>query len=126
MVCNLKYLKTIEQMTCAAVCRALWAAIMNFFAKCHSWLPFSSSASLGSDARSQASCTTEYEGDVDHVPADYQKERHGERSVTPSDGHEMEMYTTDMEERDPRLPNPARVRWLKAYHRVKQIIRRVR
>lgn len=101
--------------------------IMNFFKACHSWVTFSrSSASIGSDARSQASCTTEYEGDMDHVPFNYIKPT-PERSRTPSDQdrHDMSGYPSDMELRDPRLPTPAKVRWLKAYHKVKQIIRRV-
>lgn len=102
--------------------------IMNFLKSCHSWVSFScSSASMGSDAHSQASCTTEYEGDMDHVPFDYIKPSF-ERSITPSEQeerNEISGFPSDMELRDPRLPTPAKVRWLKAYHKVKQIIRRV-
>lgn len=87
----------------------------------YSWLSFNySSASLGSDGRSQASCTTEYEGDVENAPlmTDYQGQGDSRTHVS-TEQLAVEEY------RDPRLPSPAKVRWLKAYHKVKQIIRSV-
>lgn len=94
---------------------------------CFKWLiSRRASPSLGSDARSQTSCTTEYEGDMSQSLQ--QKQTRHERQPLLGPGADEQAYYTDPDSelyRDPRLPTPAKVRWLKAYHKVKQVIQHV-
>ena len=111
--CLISTKEEVDTSCCTFLCMA-------FTSSCYSWVPYSrSSVSLGSDARSQASCTTEYEGDLENMSAGFERmQSNGEpQPFHEPDDQPFETY------RDPRLPTPAKVRWLKAFHKVKQFLR---
>jgi len=90
------------------------------------------SASIGSDvlSQSQTSCTTEYEGDAEPFSGftlcrDSSQERRDIERKEAERQAEMDWHSPYFHKdsiSDMRFPSPAKVRWIKAYNRVKQIL----
>lgn len=103
-------LETAQKWSCCCIGFFLFSRCCDEHLHC----PYS--ASLGSDVRSQISCTTEYEGDQEAASHGFEKMPHSDSSS------KVFQDEPDGFPRRLRLPTPAKARWLKAFHSVKQVI----
>ncbi|XP_067946117.1 protein unc-13 homolog B-like [Watersipora subatra] len=132
---NLKFHPPRRQVDSAPTDEVVWASVSRYVtmperttddpgdldSTCHSLEDITQdmqSASLGSDVRSQISCTTEYEGDQEAASHGFEKMPHSDSSS------KVFQDEPDGFPRRLRLPTPAKARWLKAFHSVKQKLQR--